>query len=205
MAIKNLYSRVCSYCFAYFCETECTHSSHAPSDITARSEVFMDFDDKVNRVWKHSNVFIMPATCLAPSDPLPVEFHIKPTKAKIHNTMPQFCVQFYVNVCTIRWLCTVMYTQLGYLFVFCAGLLGNDPDGPKYVRDIMRTVDPFQTKSTYSKQYYAAILTQLCCYLKAACFGVDIDHPQAEKHTFMKLQVRKAIYSHASLNDGDRF
>jgi hypothetical protein len=45
-------------------------------------------------------------------------------------------------------MCTVTYTQLGYLFVFGADLLGNDPDGPKYIRDIMRKGGAFP-KSFY--------------------------------------------------------
>lgn len=41
------------------------------------------------------------------------------------------------------WICTVMYTQVGYLFVSGTDFLGNGPEGPKYVREIMRKVEPY--------------------------------------------------------------
>jgi hypothetical protein len=41
----------------------------------------MDFDIKINRFWKYSNVFIASAIFWAPSGPLQIEFHTKPTKA----------------------------------------------------------------------------------------------------------------------------
>ena len=36
--------------------------------------------------------------------------------------------------------------------------------------------------------------TQLCFYLKAACFGLDIDGHQAKKYTIIKRQVKNETY-----------
>jgi hypothetical protein len=35
---------------------------------------------------------------------------------------------------------------------------------------------------TYSIQYYTVSITQLCSYLQAACFGLDIEYHQAKKN-----------------------
>lgn len=39
------------------------------------------------------------------------------------------------------------------------------------------------------------MLTQLCFYLKAACFGLDNGHHQAKKYTIIYKAVKNAIYT----------